>query len=251
MTEKRRITAIEPQKRRKNRFSVYVDGRFWAALDGEALALSGLRVGLELTLEELERIRQTSVRQSARNKALAILARSRRSEGQIRERLAAYGYPDDVIADTLEFLRRYRLVDDADLARERARAAVASSRPRGPNAVRERLRREKIASTVVEEAIAEVFSGVDLVDSAVRFIQGRAARIQFRPEERKLARLAERYVRRGYPAEAARRAAERELRRRNAESLTASLIRHGYPPDVAREAVRRVLSEQDEELFCE
>lgn len=247
MAEQLTVTAIEPQKRRKNHFSVFINGRFWIGMDAETLAISGLTVGATFTPDQLDELQRTVIGQSARNVALRMLARAQKSRGQIQERLEAYGYAPEVIEETLAFLERYGLVNDAELARTRARSAALASRPKGPQYVRERLRRTKVAETDVEAAILETYADVDLVENAVRFLGKKAGRLIGDVDERKLQKLAASYQKKGYSPDAAQMAARRELLRRQSQSLAHAAIRGGYPPDVAWEAVRRIMGGAEEE----
>lgn len=52
------ITAVEPTK--KGRYSVFADGEFVFSVDDETLVLCGVKAGREVTVQQLEAIRQTA-----------------------------------------------------------------------------------------------------------------------------------------------------------------------------------------------
>ncbi|HEY8478131.1 MAG TPA: RecX family transcriptional regulator [Chloroflexota bacterium] len=147
------VTAIEPQARRRDRFNVFLDGRYAFALDG-ALA-AGLRVGHVLSDDEVAAFQRRDAEQRAFDAALSLLGYRRRSERELRQRLARKGFAADLVEAALERLRRLGLVDDVAFARSWVEARLGG-RPRGPAAVKSELRQKGVSREIVGEAIAPI-----------------------------------------------------------------------------------------------
>jgi regulatory protein len=104
------ITAIEPQKRRGNRRSIYVNGEFVAGVGEEIVVDLGLKVGQQVNGEKLaEVLRAVEVRR-AREAALTLLDYRSRTRKELESRLLQKGYPEDIISRVLEQLENVDFV---------------------------------------------------------------------------------------------------------------------------------------------
>ena len=142
-----RITQLEPQIRRPDRWNLSLDGAFAFGLDGAVVVEEGLAVGQELTPAAVERLRAAAAERDLYAAALRFLAPRPRSRAEVRRRLLR-PRPKHPSADAgavervLERLTRDGYLDDRDFAgfwvenRERfsprgARALAAELRQRG------------------------------------------------------------------------------------------------------------------------
>lgn len=149
-----KITAIKQQVKRTDRYSVYIDDKFSFALSETELLKQGLHNGQELTLDELESVKDDSVRDKARYQALGQLARRMRSEWELRDYLKRKEYAPEIIDYVIEWLREYGYVDDkkfADAWVANRRLLKATSTRR----LRQELQQKRLSGDVIDEAIAE------------------------------------------------------------------------------------------------
>jgi regulatory protein len=93
---------------------------------------------------------------SARDFALARLARRAHSEGELAQKMTRAGYHADEIAETLQFLRERRYVDDRAFARDLA-CARAERHRWGPARIEQRLRALGLAANHIDAALSEAF----------------------------------------------------------------------------------------------
>lgn len=147
------ITALEVQKRNKERVNVFLDGEFAFGLPlSEAMHL---RRGQELSEEEIERLKALDAYSRARDMALRYLASRPRSVDEVRRYLQRKGFADTTIGQVIERLREWGYLDDEAFARfwveNRERF-----RPRGLIALRQELRQKGIAGEIIERVLAEV-----------------------------------------------------------------------------------------------
>lgn len=199
------VTALKAD--RGKRIHVYLDGA--RALSLSLRAAEGIRVGQQLTLEELQALVRKEALEVALQQALRLLARRPRSENELRQRWDRRGVEPEVQNAALERLRQSRLVDDGDFARAWVEDREAF-RPRSARALRAELRRKGVA----EEAIASAVEGLDESMAAYR--------------------AAQRFARRAIGL------TKEEFQRR----VGGQLARRGFEGDIIRAAVRRVWEEQ-------
>ena len=109
------ITKIESQKKRDDRVNIYVDEKFFMAIYKELVFTFNLKKGQEIDPNNLKSILDNEMYIKAKNKALSILSKASQSEKQIRQKLSS-DYEEDTIDMVIEFLQKYKFVDDEDLA---------------------------------------------------------------------------------------------------------------------------------------
>lgn len=159
-----RITAIEPQEKHPDRYSLHLDGHFALGLDGAAVVAAGLYVGMELTDDDLERLRQAAAERKLWDAALRFLAPRPRSRAEVRRRLLTprpsrnrereRSIPDaDAVERVLDRLQEQGLLDDQQFA-----AFWVDNRdrfsPRGARAIAQELRQRGVSRETVEAATA-------------------------------------------------------------------------------------------------
>lgn len=149
------ITAIEPQKRRGNRRSIYVNGEFVAGVDEEVVLQLRLKVGQQVDGDKLETVLKTEEIRKVRESALTLLDYRARTRDELERRLLQKGYDEEVIAKVLDQLENVDLIDDERFASEWVANRVAH-RPIGKSRMVWELRRKGISTEVIDEAIEQV-----------------------------------------------------------------------------------------------
>lgn len=150
-----KITAIETQKKRNKRRSIYVNGEFFAGVDQEVVIDLGLKVGQQIDAEKLAEVLQTEELRKAREAALTLLDYRARTRREIETRLLQKGYPEDVIAKIVEQLENVDLVNDERFANDWV-AGRLEHRPTGKSRMSWELRRKGVSPEAVDEALEQV-----------------------------------------------------------------------------------------------
>lgn len=188
------ITALEPQKRSKDRISVYLDDMFAFGL--AVLVAAHLRVGMWLSDAEIEALRDADEFERARERALNYLSYRPRSAAELERYLLKHSFSETAVADVLHRLSEVGLVDDEAFARywveNRARF-----RPKGKRVLVQELRQKGIASRVIEEALADY----DETAAAERVAEAQARRLSNLPPNLFHRRLWARMARRGFSSD--------------------------------------------------
>ncbi|MBI5305926.1 MAG: RecX family transcriptional regulator [Chloroflexi bacterium] len=203
------ITALEPQVKHSNRFNLYVDNEF--ALGLSVLLAAPLRVGQEITPEQLAVLAREEAREVAHEKALRFLEPRPRSVAEVKEHLRKKKIPADVIDETLTRLKDAQLLDDAAFAQYWVENRE-TFRPRGGRALRFELKRKGVSAAAITDAVGEI----DETEGAYRAVETRAQRW---------------------------RALER---REFFEKVSAFLVRRGFSYDIAKQTAKRLWDETRE-----
>ena len=192
-----RVTALEPQKRARDRVNVYLDGEFAFGL--ASFVAANLKIGSQLSDEAIAELRAADGVERAHNRALNFLSYRPRSEAEIREYLIGKASPsgepisEDVIDEVVRRLDRAGLLDDAEFARywceNRARF-----RPRGKRMLRYELRQKGVASGLIEDVLEDY----DEMAAVQKVAREQARRLRHLPPDTFRRRLYGRLARRGF-----------------------------------------------------
>jgi regulatory protein len=110
------ITAIERQKKRAQRFNVFIDGEFALGTSASTLLKFGLRKGDAVDERTVNTIRNFEDFTAAKEKALRLIAHRLRSESELKKRLQEKGFEPSVIQQVMANLREAKLIDDRAFA---------------------------------------------------------------------------------------------------------------------------------------
>lgn len=160
------ITALQIQKRNKERVNVFIDGQFALALT--AIAAASLRKGQLLSDAEIERLKADDELDKAYNSAVRYLGYRPRSQAEIERNLRDKGYAPEVTEHVIARLRQEQYLDDEAFAqfwlenRERFR-------PRGRQALRYEMKQKGLDPAVIESTLADL----DEDESAWSAIEGK------------------------------------------------------------------------------
>jgi regulatory protein len=204
------ITALEIQKRNKDRVNVYLDGEFAFGLPiDEAMRL---KMGQTLSNQDIVTLRQIDDIARAFDRAVRLLARRPYSTDEIRRKLVSHDTAPPVIDQVLAKLEHLGYVNDLEFARYWIENRE-QFQPRGPQAIRYELRQKGIATEIIES----VLNDLDAHASAYRAAQSRIHRM------RHLSRY--------------------EFR----QKLGAFLARRGFQYDTANEVIGQLIAELEED----
>lgn len=211
-----RITAIETQQRDPERVNVFLNGSFAFGLPALVAVQESLRVGDELSDDQIARLRALDEQTKAVNAAMNLLARRPRSEREIRDRLKQKGYPPETIDAAIAKLEGWRYLDDEAFARYWVENREAN-KPRGRRLLEQELR----LKGVDRETIRQMIDETDLDEASAALSIGRNRLRTYGKLEPEVAR----------------------------RRLGAFLVRRGYGYDVVKPVLDQLFGEQDEDEF--
>ena len=222
------ITGIVESPRKDGRFVLQVAGKSFATVSLDILERLRLAVGGELSPELAARIGEEAAALGAYDRALNMLAFQARSARDLRRRLVQKGEDPAHVDTAIERLVANGLLDDASFARQFARSRVA-----GQGASKRRLQQDLfkrgVGREVADEAIAEVLTdeGIDEGEVVERVARKKARSLAKLDAPTRRRRLYAFLARRGYEADAIRRAMAAVLDRGDTAELDDELAAGG------------------------
>lgn len=188
-----KITRLVKGKSREKRVKVYLDGRYASTLLAEVVLKEGLKVGLELSSDQIETLTGKDRYQRSLNAAVRLLGYRPRSEAEIKQRLQRHGFDNDSTEKALTSLKNQGLVDDTAFARFWIENRESFS-PRSRRLTGLELRRKGLSNDVIEQVIGEI----DESESAYRAALNKARRLTTADYKDFRRRLGEYLGRRGF-----------------------------------------------------
>ncbi|MET0779395.1 MAG: RecX family transcriptional regulator [Candidatus Saccharimonadales bacterium] len=168
-----KISAIKQQVKRKDRYSVYIDGTYSFSLSESGLIESRLASGQELNDNDLQDLKKTAGLDKAYGNALRYVAMRPRSEWELGDYFRRKGIDEEYGSHIADRLRGVGLLDDLAFAR-----AWASNRRLLKSISKRRLRQELQQKHVPSDVIGQVLSEdeTDERTALVELIQKKQAR---------------------------------------------------------------------------
>ncbi len=149
------ITDIRQQKRTPGSYSVYLDNVYAFSLSDLELSGSELRIGRELTPDEVNGWQGQSSASSAYNLALRFLGHRPRSRREVVNHLTNKGYRAEIIEPVIARLTEHGLVDDAAFAASWI-ASRQATRPRSRYVLEQELFQKGLDRQTVTDALDEL-----------------------------------------------------------------------------------------------
>lgn len=144
------ITDMQIQKNNKSRANVYIDGQFAMGLQMLTVMKLGLKIGKEISPEQLARACFDSEKTVAFEKAMDYLARGYKTQKQMRDYLVKKGFERAVVDCVIDKLNDYGYINDSHYAQLYVQQNVKN---KGDVRLRQELRQRGISSELVESSV--------------------------------------------------------------------------------------------------
>jgi regulatory protein len=171
------ITQISEQKRRANRRNIYLDGAFAFGCNLNVVAKFRLRVGMNLSDDQVHEIQLGEVKQECFDAALRFLQSRLHSTSELRRKLMRKEWGHDVVEAAIADLARMGYLDDARFAKSKALSA-AEHKHHGPRRAMLELMKAGVKSDVASRAVDEVYGSADNASAARELAQKQAPRLK-------------------------------------------------------------------------
>ena len=167
-----KITELSVQKRDSSRFNISVDGKFFCGASVDIIAKFNLYQGRDTDEKELKEILDSELESRFFNRALTYLARSPRSEYQIKTYLKNLAYKkkglwyedipkvqlENIFEKNISKLKEFKYIDDRQYAEAFVNSRIRN-KPRGKSILVSELQvkgvDKEIALEVVEELVED------------------------------------------------------------------------------------------------
>ena len=195
--EKKKVTAIEIQKKNPRRRNVFLDGEFAFGIHQDVLLEKGFGIGDVLTEKDVAAILIAEQTKGAKEKALRLLAVRGRSEHEMRKRLREVNIDNTIIENVIEVLLRIGLLNDKEFALSFARSQVAT-KPCGELLLRQALKQKGISDELINCAVEEAYREKPQTDIATFLAIKKKRQFQSIEELKAKKRTSDFLLRRGF-----------------------------------------------------
>jgi regulatory protein len=147
-----KITSIKQQEKRKDRYSIFVDGKYAFSLSESALLEQKLASGQELDKARLKDFKKLSADDKAYGNALRYVTMRPRSVWEMESYLRRKQVDEPVAKNIIAKLERIGFLDDAAFAKtwiENRRLLKATSKRR----LIQELKQKRVAENVIQQAL--------------------------------------------------------------------------------------------------
>lgn len=207
----RKITRIETQKRKRNRYSVFLDEEFAFGLDAAVVTKFNLSVGDRLSEEKIADLLHEEEKRRIKEKAYRYLAGRAHSEKELRDKLLRKGFEETQVDGVMAELKEVGYLDDARFACTFAQSRLRN-KPMGAFLLRRELQQKGVAGPLIDEAIKDAYAGVDEEELAADLVRRRASRYRDLEQDKRKKRLYDFLRRRGFRWDVVRRVIERNVK---------------------------------------
>lgn len=190
-----RITAIEFQKKNKDRVNLYIDGQYFMSIYAELVYKFKLEKGQEINIEDFTEIIKKDDFEKAKNKALNSISKAEKSEKKLRDKLADEFAPE-IIDMVIDFMKKYSFVDD-DRYAKRIVSNDLNFKRLGKNRIKQDLYYKGISSRDIDRAISDIDGDVEL-ENAIALAQKRLAKLKKEESIKKRTKLYQHLAYKGF-----------------------------------------------------
>lgn len=163
----RRITAIRAGKVRTKRANIFLDGKFAFSLNAEIAIKEGLKVGLELSADQVEKLDRSDHFLRCLNATANLLSYRPRSEFELSDRLRKHGFDNESIEGVMTRLKEQGLVDDLAFA-QFWKDNRESFSPRSQRLTRMELKQKGVADAIIDQVVETVDDDESAYQAALR-----------------------------------------------------------------------------------
>lgn len=156
-----RITAIKPQKKLKDRFSLYQDDHFITGVSVDTLMKFDLKKGVEITPLLFDKIRAEEEKSSIKNYLIQLLARRDHSRHELNSKAVQKGYRPEYVTLILNDLEQNGYINNSEFARKFA-SDKFSLKKWGPVKIRFELIKKGIDKQIIDRVLLKETEDLEL-----------------------------------------------------------------------------------------
>ena len=208
---KKRLTDIQIDEETPSRRILFLDGAYFDSVDVGCIPKLGLRVGLEIEAQVLQKLIQADEATRAKNYALKLLSNQSYSKSQMIYRLGQKGFSTEAIDMIIEDLEQLGHIKDENFAKKWV-ARRQRSKPKGKKMLEHELTNQSIDKATIDHVLAGIHDAEE-TKMALELAQKQAKRYQSLAPAVAKRRLHNFLLRRGFDYETIQRVIERVLRK--------------------------------------
>ena len=150
------VTDIAPFDNKKSR--IYVDGEFAFILYRGEIRDYHLEAGGEISSPVFDEIRLQVIPKRAKLRAMNLLQKRDYTEYKLREKLREGMYTEDIIDETVEYLKSFHYIDDERYASDFIRYHIED---KSQNRIKQDLKQKGISTDIIESCLGDAYAEED------------------------------------------------------------------------------------------
>ena len=151
------ITKIEPQKKNRQRYSLFSEDQFIIGVSEQTLVEFQIYQGTELSDNQIQKIKNHEEKISIRDQAWRYLARRAHSIKELRDKLLNKGYSADKIEDIISQLIERDHLNDRTFAEQFINDEITFKK-NGPLLIKKKLQQKGIAPDLIDSTLITQYS---------------------------------------------------------------------------------------------
>jgi len=164
------ITKIEPQKKNKNRFSLFVDDQFICGVSQGLLLSHDLYPGKKISETELKKLKEAERSHQIYDQALGYLSRRAHSQKELQQKLQNKGFANEEIAPVIKKLIQKKYLDDTNFTRLFIDEEIRLKHT-GPLILKSKLIKRGISLALIEKEMANLYPDEQQVENCLYLMQ--------------------------------------------------------------------------------
>lgn len=177
------ITSIEPQKKNKTRYSLYIDGEFACGVQDEVALRFKLAKDKEITEKELEQIKAEDEFMLARQATARYLQLRLHSTNEIKYYLRRKEFSEDNINRTIEYFKTKGDINDVLFA-EKYIQSKRKLKPVGKLKLKKELIEKGVDKNIIDEILRNIIADEDELQAAQLLLQKKLKSLKDKPKEK-------------------------------------------------------------------
>lgn len=149
-----KLTKIQQQIKRTDRFSIFLDNKYAFSISEAELISLNLKLGQELNEKDLDKISSDVEFGNAKNGSYRLLSYRARSIDEIKQYLARKKYSEETINKTITYLTKQGLLNDEQFAKQWVESRVTNKNS-SIRQIKNELHQKKVSSEIINKVIEE------------------------------------------------------------------------------------------------
>lgn len=144
-----KITKIETGKRNKERVNIYIDNEYSFSIGMELVYKFNIKLNEQFDKEKFFEVIKAENLSKCKESALRTIERSYKTEKEIKDKLLLKEFDEDIIDETLNFLKEYGFIDDSKFVKMFVKDHI---RNQGRNKIKYLLQQKGVDNNLIDEA---------------------------------------------------------------------------------------------------
>ena len=144
-----KITKIETGKRNKERVNIYIDNEYSFSIGMELVYKFNIKLNEQFDKEKFFEVIKAENLSKCKASALRTIERSYKTEKEIKDKLLLKEFDEDIIDETLNFLKEYGFIDDSKFVKMFVKDHI---RNQGRNKIKYLLQQKGVDNNLIDEA---------------------------------------------------------------------------------------------------